>query len=56
MAGVAGLALFVELRAETMGQIKADQILVKDLAGERQGSEYKLYWRLGAMAHSPRYP
>ena len=34
VAGVAGLALLVELRAETMGQIKADQILVKDLAGE----------------------
>jgi len=34
VAGVAGLALLVELRAETMGQIKADHILVKDLAGE----------------------
>ena len=34
VAGVAGLALIVELRAEAMGEIKADQVLVKDLAGE----------------------
>ena len=34
VAGVAGLALFAERRAEATGEIKAEQVLVTDLAGE----------------------
>ena len=34
VAGVAGLALIAELKAEATGEIKAEQLLVKDLAGE----------------------
>jgi quercetin dioxygenase-like cupin family protein len=34
VAGVAGLALIAEHKAEATGQIKAEQVLVKDLAGE----------------------
>jgi quercetin dioxygenase-like cupin family protein len=34
VAGVAALALIAEHKAEATGQIKAEQVLVKDLAGE----------------------
>jgi quercetin dioxygenase-like cupin family protein len=34
VAGVASLALFAERRAEATGEIKAEQVLVTDLAGE----------------------
>ena len=34
VAGVAGLALIAEIKAEATGEIKAEQLLVKDLAGE----------------------
>jgi len=34
VAGVAGLALIAEIKAEATGQIKAEPLLVKDLAGE----------------------
>jgi quercetin dioxygenase-like cupin family protein len=34
VAGVAGLALVAERKAEATGQIKAEQVLVQDLAGE----------------------
>ena len=34
VAGVAGLALIAELRVEATGEIKAEPLLVKDLAGE----------------------
>ncbi len=34
VAGVAGLALIAEIKAEATGEIKAEPLLVKDLAGE----------------------
>ena len=34
VAGIAGLALIAEHRAEATGEIKAEPLLVKDLAGE----------------------
>lgn len=34
VAGVAGLALMAEIKAEATGEIKAEPLLVKDLAGE----------------------
>lgn len=34
VAGIAGLALIAEHKAQATGEIKAEQLLVKDLAGE----------------------
>jgi hypothetical protein len=34
VVGVAGLALIAEIKAEATGEIKAEPLLVKDLAGD----------------------